>query len=76
MDTDSLIFVYKIGDPSYKTIPISDKLGGWANELDEDDCYTTFIALGAKTYWATTRSGRVVCKIKVRYNTVPTPALI
>ena len=60
MDTDSVIFYEKIGEPKLVT---GDFLGELTDELDGEDI-VSFVTTGPKSYAYKTSSGKEVCKVK------------
>lgn len=60
-DTDSVVYERNLAGPN---VSIAYMLGEWENELDEDDCITSFVSLGPKTYSYVTLSGEECLKCK------------
>ena len=60
MDTDSIIYKWREGQPS---IQIGDYLGQWKDELN-GDVITEFVSGGAKNYAYQTCGGNSVCKVR------------
>ena len=60
MDTDSIIYKWREGQPS---IQIGDYLGQWKDELN-GDIITEFVSAGAKNYAYRTRRGKAHCKVR------------
>lgn len=60
MDTDSIIYKWREGQPS---IQIGDYLGQWKDELN-GDIITEFVSAGAKNYAYTTRERKTECKVR------------
>ena len=60
MDTDSVIYKWRPGQPS---IPTGDFLGDMKDELD-GDLIREFVSAGAKNYAYETHAGKADCKIR------------
>ena len=60
-DTDSFVYEHSKEGPN---VEIGYMLGIWENELGEDDCITSFVALGPKTYSYKTLKGKENTKCK------------
>ena len=43
---------------------MGDYLGELTDELDDDDCITTFVSGGPKNYSYQTKNGKTVCKVR------------
>ncbi len=63
-DTDSIIYVYDEDNPQHVKIPLEDCLGGFTNELDEEDYIVEFIATAGKSYAFKTNQGYEKCILK------------
>ena len=60
-DTDSVVYEHI---PEGPNVTLGYMLGDWENELDEDDCIKSFVALGPKTYSYQTAKGKGNIKCK------------
>ena len=60
MDTDSIIYKWREGQPS---IQIGDYLGQWKDELNSD-IIKEFVSGGAKNYGYATREAKTECKVR------------
>jgi hypothetical protein len=60
-DTDSVVYEHSRDGPK---VTIGYMLGEWEDELEENDCITSFVALGPKTYSYVTRMGKESLKCK------------
>lgn len=60
-DTDSVIFVSKVGD---EDPPLGDYLGDLTSELEKDEHRVEFASTGPKTYCYKTSNNKVCMKVK------------
>ena len=61
MDTDSVIYRHKTGQPE---VELRDYLGDFTSELEEGDFIQEFVSGGPKNYAYVTNNGKQVCKVR------------
>ena len=63
-DTDSVIYVQNLDDPTEQQPVLGDYLGDFTNELKGDDFIVEFASAGPKNYGYLTAEGKTECKVK------------
>ena len=61
MDTDSVIYRHKTGQPE---VELGDYLGDFTSELEEGEFIQEFVSGGPKNYAYVTNNGKQVCKVR------------
>ena len=63
-DTDSIIYIQNLDDPTEVQPELGDYLGDFTNELKGEDYIVEFASAGPKNYGYLTAAGKTECKVK------------